>query len=271
MRTHKVFLATIAAAGLVACSADRTTVPALQPTPALLRDLVIPSLPSPYYHFEYDSSSRVSKASFASGFTMYNVSWDRDHIVEIRDSTIADRDRLVYAYNNSGRVASIRYTDEAEHVYTTVLFTYQGRMLTRVERTRQFGGEFLVDKILTLSYDAGGNLFELTTHYLPVEGFQPDAVMTDRFEQYDDNVNVDAFSLLHGEFFDHLILLPGVQLQRGNPARVTHSGDGENYRVDYTYTYDDQRRPLTKRGEVTFSTGPNVGRVFETLSLFSYY
>jgi len=33
------------------------------------------------------------------------------------------------------------------------------------------------------------------------------------------NINVDGFSLIHDEFNDHLILLPDVQLQKGNPAR----------------------------------------------------
>ena len=93
----------------------------------------------------------------------------------------------------------------------------------------------------------------------------------DLFELYDDKINVDGFGLLHTEFFDHLILLPGAPLQKGNPARVTHTGDGDNYRVDYSYSYDETNRPLNKSGAATFTTGPLAGRTFATLSVFSYY
>ena len=59
--------------------------------------------------------------------------------------------------------------------------------------------------------------------------------------------------------------------QKGNPARVTRTGDGLNYVVDYTYTYDDKKRPLAKTGDVTFTNGPTAGQKFQTLSVFSYY
>jgi hypothetical protein len=38
---------------------------------------------------------------------------------------------------------------------------------------------------------------------------QPENNFTDRFEQYDDKINTYGFSLLHNNFFDQLILLPG--------------------------------------------------------------
>jgi len=271
MRIRRAFITAIAAAALSSCGGERVTAPVARATPVLLREIVIPSLPSPYYHFEYDSTGRATKASFASGFTMYDLTYDRDRIAEMRDNTLGDRDRLVYAYDNAGRVATIKYVDESERVYTIVSFTYDGQKLTRLRRERMIGGTFVIDKTTTLSYAADGNLRELTEHRPLIDGYQTETTGTDRFEQYDDKINVDAFSLLHTEFFDHLILLPDVQLQEGNPRRVTHSGDGDNYTVDYTYTYDDRNRPLTKTGEVTFVNGPNAGQKFETLSMFSYY
>jgi hypothetical protein len=93
----------------------------------------------------------------------------------------------------------------------------------------------------------------------------------DHFEQYDNGINIDGFSLLHTEFFDHLILLPGVQLQKGNPARVTRTGDGLNFQVDYAYTYDDRDRPLAKRGDLILLNGPDAGRRFQLQSVFTYY
>ena len=271
MCIRTTFITTFAAVALSSCSGEKVTAPVSHPAPVLLRDVVIPNLPSPYYHFEYDSTGRTTKASFASGFTMYDVMYDGDRIVEMRDNTAGDRDRLVYAYDNAGRVSTIKYVNEAEVVYTILSLTYDGQKLVRLERSRMIEGVFILDKTTTLSYDADANLRELTEHRPAINGYQPEATTTDRFEQYDDKVNVDAFGLLHMEFFDHLFLLPDVQLQKGNPGRVTHTGDGVNYTVDYAYSYDENRRPLTTTGALTMLNGPTAGQKFQTLSIFSYY
>lgn len=81
----------------------------------------------------------------------------------------------------------------------------------------------------------------------------------------------DAFGLIHDDFFDHLVLLPAVQLQKGNPAHVTHAGDAHNYTVDYNYTYDSRNRPLTRRGDLAFLIGPDAGQHFQLFATFSYY
>jgi hypothetical protein len=92
----------------------------------------------------------------------------------------------------------------------------------------------------------------------------------DHFERYDTGINVDGFSLIHNEFFDHLVLLPGVRLQVGNPAGVTRSGDGLNYHVEYIYEYDRDGRPLGKRGDVILLNGADAGRRFQTTATFKY-
>ncbi len=67
------------------------------------------------------------------------------------------------------------------------------------------------------------------------------------------------------------MLLPEVHLQKGNPRRQTRTGDGLNFVVDYTYTYDDQSRPLSKIGALTITNGPDAGRQIQTSSVFSDY
>jgi hypothetical protein len=62
-----------------------------------------------------------------------------------------------------------------------------------------------------------------------------------------------------------------VQLQRGNPGRQVHSGDGINFSVDYSYVYDDKNRPLTKNGDLTMLNGSDAGRRFQIQSTFTYY
>ena len=169
-------------------------------------------------------------------------------------------------------MAGVRYVDATGNTYTIVTYEYDGDKLTRVERSRRVDGGFIIDKTMSLTYDADGNLFELTEHRPAIQGVQDDATYVDRFEQYDKGLNVDGFDLLHDDFFDHLVLLPGVQLQKGNPRRQTRTGDAENFTVDFTYTYSsDGDRPLTKSGDLTFTTAVERGERFQTRSEFSYY
>jgi hypothetical protein len=261
----------IAVAGLSSCSGDLKVTAPPPPASVLLKDIVIPRLPSPYYHFEYDGQGRVSSVSFASGLTTYNVTYAAGRISEIRNNAIANQDRLVYVYDDAGRVAAIRETDESGVVFTVLFFTYSGDKLIELERDRRVTGGFIIDKTMSFSYYSDGNLLELTEHRPAIDGVQPETTVKDRFEQYDDGINVDAFGLIHDDFFDHLVLLPAVQLQKSNPRRVTRTGDADNYTVDYTYTYDARNRPLTTRGALTFTTGSSAGQHFQVSSAFSYY
>ena len=270
MRIRTAIITAIAAAALSACSdSGVTNPPPPPPSGVFLKDVIIPNLPSPYYHFEYDAAGRVLGASFASGVRNYNLTYDGGRLTEMKNA--GNQDRLDYVYDNAGRVSLVKYTDVDGVVFTTLFFTYDGQQLTKIERDRRVTGGFIIDKTMTFSYYPDGNVFEITEHHPAIDGVQPDATFTDRYEQYDNGLNVDGFSLIHTEFFDHLVLLPGVQLQKNNPARVTRTGDAENYVVNYTYYFDGSNRPLDKVGDLLFTTGPHTGEHFGTASQFSYY
>jgi len=233
-----------------------------------ITDIEIPFLPSPYYRFEYDSAGKVTFASFASELRTYEVQYYGNRISRIV-STRFTREELTYFYDAAGKVSTVTYTDAAGVVYVRIPLTYAGDRLVMLERERRFGADFLFDKVLTFVYDARGNLAQLSDERLQVPGQTP-SVFVDTFEQYDEGINVDGFSLIHSEFFDHLVLLPGVRFQVGNPASVTRSGSGVNYHINYTYTYDSSRRPTSKHGEGTLLNGTDAGTTFFTNSSFSY-
>jgi hypothetical protein len=271
-KTAYLLTALLATALLSSCSSDVTvTAPPPPPATILLKDIVVPNLPSPYYHFQYDAQGKVSLVSFASDLTNYDVSYTEGKISEMKNNTFANHDRLVYVYDDAHRVGAIKETDENGVVFTALFFTYAGDKLATLERDRRVTGGFIIDKTMSFTYDTDGNLLELTTHRPAIEGFQPETTTHDRFEQYDGGINVDAFTLLHDDFFDHLVLLPEAQLQKSNPRRVTRTGDGDNFTVDYTYTYDAQKRPLRSSGDFLYTTGTQTGQHFQVGSAFSYY
>jgi hypothetical protein len=258
---------------LFSCKKDKIESNSSSPPPLpplLLKDIVVPRLPSPYYHFEYDSSGKLIFVSFASDLTRYHVTYGGDRIIEMRNDILVNKDRLQYIYDGNGKVKTVNYADSTGIVYTRNNFTFDGQKLVKIEREKNSGGNFIKDKTMTMTYHPDGNLFELTYHYLPVNGMQ-ESTYTDRFEDYDTKINVDGLDLIHNEFFDHLIILQGMQLQKNNPGKETRTGDAQNYVVDYVYTYNDRDQPLNKQGSLLFLNGSNAGQRFETNSIYSYY
>jgi hypothetical protein len=270
-QVRNLVITMIAVAGMSSCSDDAGITGPPPPATVQLKDIVVPNLPSPYYHFEYDGQGMTSSVSFASGLTMYDVTYAAGRISQMTNNTAANHDRLVYVYDDAGRVGAIKETDESDVVFTVLFFTYTGDKLIKLERDQRVTGGFILDKTMSFSYSADGNLFELTEHRPAIDGVQTETTVIDRFEQYDTGINVDSFGLIHDDFFDHLVLLPAVQLQKSNPRRVTRTGDTDNYVVDYTYTYDPRNRPLTASGDFVFTTGPRAGQHVQVGSTFTYY
>jgi len=240
--------------------------------PVFLKDIVIENVPSPYYHFEYNAAGKISRTSFAAGFLDYNVEYNNDKIAGLQNTGAGDSNHLQYSYDNEGRVTMITYENLGGTVYIKVHLTYDGRKLIKLERERLLAADFILNKALTFSYYPDGNLKDLEYFFpaTPING-QIEQRYTDHFEQYDNKINVDAFDLLHSEFFDHFILLPGVVLQKNNPAKITRTGDGDNSETKYVYNYNDKNLPLSRTGELKFLSGTNAGQVFSVSSVFTYY
>jgi hypothetical protein len=263
---------------VISCKKEKNTVgqpdPTLPPDPpaptVLLKEIVIPNLPSPYYHFEYDATGRPIFVSFASDLTRYDLVYDADgKLIEMRNNILVNKDTLRYFYDNSGKVVAVNYIDMNGMVYIKLALTYEGKKLKTLERKRILGSDFVVNKTLTFSYHNDGNLKQIVDHRPAVNGMTESTDILS-FDDYDSNINVDGFSLLHGDFFDHLVLLPGVRLQINNPRKEMLFGFN-SYTLTYTYTYDEKHQPISKRGDVLFTGGPVTGQRFQTNSAYTYY
>ena len=173
----------ILAAALFACNGESgTTAPTPPPSaasPVLLRDIVASNLPSPFYHFEYDTAGRIKFASFASELTRYDVTYDdAGRISEMRNNIVVNHDRLQYFHDDAGRVSEVRYVDSNGVIFTVVFLTYDGLKLTGLERDRRVEGGFIVDKRMSFSYYPDGNLMDATEHRPPIDGSQNETTMS---------------------------------------------------------------------------------------------
>jgi len=274
---HLYLLLLLVPAISFSCKKDETPVPPQDPplnpvNGVLLKDVVIPLLPSPYYHFEYGTDGKPSGASFASGLYIYDILYSGDRINEMKSNIALQQFTQQYTYDNTGKVSMIGYVNAAGEMYRRIYFTYNGQKLFKAERQVKTDSGFIAEKKTFFNYRADGNLFEKLVHRLPIPAAgQTEIVYSEWFDQYDDKINTDDFSLLHDEFFDHLILLPGVQFWKNNPLRLTHIGNDINYKIDYTYTYNDKNAPLVKTGNLLWLSGADSGKRFEEKTFYSYY
>jgi hypothetical protein len=278
MRYNEAFRIVVFTLLLVSCKKDYTTNP---PTPppsepvkkVLLKDITIPNLPSPFYHFEYNSDSMVTKVDFASGFSIYDVIYSGNRIAEMRNNIIVNHDTLRYLYDNAGKVFMITFINQQNVLYRHVSFMYNGDQVKEIDWDHKVDNVgFLIDRRVTFTYHPDGNV-KLITNHRPAQDGSPESTTTSLFGQYDDKINVEDFSLIHDTYHDHLFLLQGFHLQRNNPGKETFSaGAGFTaYTVNYTYKYNSDNSPSSKTGDLLFTDGSQAGQRFQTNSFYTYY
>jgi hypothetical protein len=238
----------------------------------LLKDINVPNVPSPHYHFEYNADSMVIRAEFESQYTMYDVLYSGGRIRELRNNIFVNHDTLRYSYDNAGKVKTIKFIDQNDVAYRHAFFTYNGSLIKEIKWDRkQSDGSFFTDRILSFVFYADGNVKTITEHQPPTPGID-DYVSVRTFEQYDDKINVDDFSLIHNGIHDHLFLLQGFRIQKNNPAKETLSVNGIDYAaMNYTYTYNGDNTPSNKAGSFRYLSGQYAGQTFQTNTYYTYY
>jgi hypothetical protein len=280
MHYNRSLLSMIFVVILFSCRKEHIADPIQPPTmpsnePArhvLLKDIILSHSPSPFYHFEYNADSLVAKADFASGFTMYDIIYDGNKISEMRDNIFVNHDTLRYFYDTGNKVAVIDFINEANVIYRHATFTYSGDLVKEIwwDHKNQ-NGDFPIDRILTFSYYPDGNVRSIREQRRSNVS-SPWVLYTKTFEQYDKQINVDDFSLIHDGIHDHLFLLQGFRLQKNNPAKEIFLVDGvEYYTVNYTYVYNNDHTPSTKTGDLLYKSGPDAGKNIVINSVYTYY
>lgn len=253
-----------------------TEPPAPPPNPpvkhVLLKDITTPHLPSPYYHFEYNTDSLPSKVDFASGFTIYNILYAGNKISEVRDGFIVNQVTLKYSYETTRKLNLIDFINQSNFIYRRVHFIFDRNIIKEIDwATRAADSIFVIDRTVTFTFYPDSNVKTLVDHRSAFNG-SPEETLTTLFEQYDSNVNVDDFSLLHDQFHDHLFLLQCFRLQKNNPGKETFTvNDSMLYTNEFTYVYNADNTPSNKKGDFLYISGPDAGKRFETNSYYTYY
>lgn len=269
----KYLLPVIVFVTMISCKKE-TGEPLPDPPPSTgglkLKDVTIRNLPSPFYHFEYNDSGKITSLNYQSGLRVFDVKYDGEKIISMENTIdLVNKVQLEYVYIN-GELIAIKVKNKDGVIRNCIISYNSSHQLQQIEwDVRDGNAGFLIEQTLTYSYWPDGNVMEVVTHNYPVAP-QTESTYVELFENYDDHVNVDGFSLAHNSTHEP-VLLPGTKIQINNPGRIVHAGDGINYEINYTYTYDSKARPSIKTGDLLFTNGPNTGQHFETQSTFSYY
>ncbi len=262
----------IALAGLLmitACEKDMDTAPSSPVLPddkrtILLKDVVEQGMPSPYFHFDYDSGY-ASHISFASGFFQYDVKYNDKRVASMTNRP--DGAKLTYFYSE-GKVARIR-----KEVFGLLMWSYEmkytNNQLNEVKWYRHHtAGDSILERKMELFYRPDGNL-SMYKNYMRTPGAEPALVQTVIFTNYDNGKNVDDF-YLYKSFFEDLLYLPQVKLQKNNPGMVRILGDQNDFEIEYVYTYQDGL-PVQKKGTFRQTRGNGPGGITHLLTTYTYY
>ena len=233
-----------------------------------LKEVVEPGLSTPYFKFSYTDSGYVSDINFADGLFIYSLSYKHGRI----DKMVNTRLNEVFTYYYStGNVSYVTLHNNAGVKLRSYKLTYNNdRRLTEANYYVFPGSttDSLNERRVLLQYDAKGNLVKNEDYR--TSGNQPLALSTvTQYAQYDNGTNTDDVYLLK-DFMSHLLYLPQVKFQKNNPGVVTIQNLSTDYRIDYTYSYDNNL-PVTKSGRMEQTRGADAGKVFNFTNTYSYY
>lgn len=269
----KGFLPLIVLISLVlfaSCKKDDTP-PGGNPPPLAvkLKEINNDKLPSPYYFFEYNSANQVKAVSFQSGFLSYQASYLNNQLNILQNNTAVNKTRIEYRYTN-GKVTSLALFDNNGVQKQRCFLDYSGNKLVRIDWELRQPVGYIQQRSMELSYYPDGNLKEIIHIKNAIDNVQTALQWKDTYSNYDNKPGVEGFAQIHPED-DELIFLPGVEIQKNNPGKIVRTGEALNYEIVYTYTYDEQGKPTTKKGDFLITSGPNQGTRSELHTFYTYY
>jgi hypothetical protein len=235
-----------------------------------LKEVAINSLPSPYFHFDYNDSGYVTNLDFAQGFFTYQLQYESKRLVKMTNTR--NNDYLLYQYAN-GQVAAIKHMDAVTakpgwHYEFTYYTNRQLKQIRWFHFEDDSNDSVLVRKVVLIYYP-DGNLSEFDD-YRRNGNNEVTWSGTVEFKSYDQGINVDDFYLFK-DFFDDVLFLPQVKLQKNNAKQTISSGINNDFKIDYTYQYNDKNVPLVKSYDMLQVRGSDAGKRFTGAERFFYY
>lgn len=194
---------------VVSCKKDKQVIPLVtNPAPVpvddtakvLLKDVTASSLPSPYFHFEYDSRKYVTKISFADNLDVYSLQYQNKRLAKMIN--IHNNNQVVYTYSDK----KVSLITELSGITGAVTWKYyfdynSSNQLVQVRwfRFENNGNDSVPYRKAILAYYADGNLANIDNFRESTNGVLTWSSKI-QYIDYDTSTNVDDFSLFK-DFF----------------------------------------------------------------------
>ena len=147
--------------------------------------------------------------------------------------------------------------------------SYEGSRLRELTLYRFLTpADSVAERKVELFYSTSGNLSSYKDYWRNGSGMLTLST-TFVFSEYDNGTNVDDFYLFKN-FFEDVLFLPQVKIQRNNPGLVQIKGAENDYEIRYNYTYQNGL-PIQKQGVFRQTRGSGSGGTTNLLTTFSYY
>jgi hypothetical protein len=234
-----------------------------------LKEIIVQSLPSPYYHYSYNDKGFVTNIKHASGERNYTIEYKDNRVSRMINNTPINKDILQYSYTNQ-QVSRIDIIDAIGVTYQQINLAYDNdkrlkELLWKDIRQNQAATDI---RKLVFTYNTDGNCASYEDYYNTGNGLVLSA--THRFLRFDTKTNVDR-----NRFFkslnEHFLYLPQVIVLKNNPLEEVISSNPNDFSVTSAYTYQDNL-PVEKQTTFTATSGNGSGRPPVTsLTTYSYY
>ncbi len=228
-----------------------------------LKEVAIQGLPSPYFHFVYDTANFVTELKHESDIFQYKIAYKNGRVSRMINTATLAPDTLLYHYTK-GNVTRIDLVkpNQGKTEETTLAYDQTNRL---IEATWKNIMTATVFKKMLFQYNAENNLSRCEIYYFMNSGLEK--TNTYIFEQFDNKENLTSNYLLKEA---HYLYLPQVQLQKNNPLRAKLYGIENDFDFVYSYQYNDSL-PILRTSSMTQTRGSGSGTILTGVTQFTYY
>jgi hypothetical protein len=235
----------------------------------LLKEIIQEKLPSPAYHFFYDRKGKVRTIELSSGLISYDVVYEGGKIARLENKK--HQTGLQYAYDGNRVRSILHYNEREENVDAVYHLEYHFNGLLKSLSYFSYlntKNDSVLTRDFHFLYHDDGNLASVEEKRRGDNGGMvfSKAMM---YAEYDEGRNMEGTGILR-DFFDDLLYLPEITLQKNNPVVVKMATAGGKFLIRNHFQYQGEI-PILKMSKMTQTGGSGMGDSFTFVTRYTYY
>lgn len=228
-----------------------------------IKEITIDGLPSPYLRFLYHAEGLIHEIKQESNLYQYQLQYEDHKLTSMINKANLDFDSLQYQYEGDRVVKIYRSTVSLGKMEEISLFYDMAGRLKELNWLKLATGK--VFKKLVLQYGPDNNMHQYEEYYQQTDTLLKTA--THIFSGFDKNINVTSNLIIRDIHYLHL---PGIRLQRNNPAEELVLSGNRDMHINFSYEYQ-QQLPVSKLSKMKITRGDGMGLERMNNTSITYY